>query len=128
MLRMGNSITMQGVRSLYVSAMDGLKLETLDKGIINQAGIDIMSIIIIVSFVFQALSLKSDLILVSKPEKKLTDKIQFLKRPTNETTTTKTYSDTEAFRAEPNIPFHYETEEEWLKVIRKPTLIYPAPI
>lgn len=58
MLRMGNNITMQGVRSLYDSSMGGLKLETLDKGIINLAGIDIMSVIIMVSFVFQALSLK----------------------------------------------------------------------
>ena len=36
---------MEGVRSLYDSTMDGLKMEELNEGIINLHGIYIMSII-----------------------------------------------------------------------------------
>lgn len=40
--KMGN-ITMQGVRFLYSSTMDALKMEQLNEGLINLAGIDIIS-------------------------------------------------------------------------------------
>lgn len=41
-LRMGNNIMMQGVRTLYSSTKEGLKIEKLNKGIINLAGIGII--------------------------------------------------------------------------------------
>lgn len=48
---------MQDIRSLYGSTMDGLKMEQ-NKGIIILTGIDIMSIIIIISLVIHAWSFK----------------------------------------------------------------------
>ena len=53
---------MQGVKSLYGSTIGGFKMETLNEGIIILTGIDEMSIIIIISLVIHALSLKSGLI------------------------------------------------------------------
>lgn len=61
---MGN--IMHGVRSLYRSIMDGLKIEQLNEGIINISGIDIMSIIMLVILI---LSLKSCLISVPNTKK-----------------------------------------------------------
>ena len=46
---MGNNITVQVVRTLYGFTMDGLKMEKFNEGVINLAGVDIMSIVIIIS-------------------------------------------------------------------------------
>lgn len=66
---------MHEVRSLYGSTMDGLKMEQLNEGAINLAGIDIKSIIILVILV---LSLKK-LFGISAKYEQLTDKIKSLK-------------------------------------------------
>lgn len=42
---------MERVRSLYTSKMDGLKMDQLNEGIINLAGVYVMSIIIIINMV-----------------------------------------------------------------------------
>ena len=42
---MENPVVMEGIRSLCDSTVDGLKMEQLDEGGINLAGIYIMSII-----------------------------------------------------------------------------------
>lgn len=49
---------MQGVRTLFDSTMDGLKMEKLDAGITHLAGMDIMSFIIVISLVIYILSFK----------------------------------------------------------------------
>ena len=58
---------------------------------------------------------------------KLTDKIQSLGRPTDETKKN-IHTQTEEFRAEATTPLQYKTEEERPKVTRKPILIYPVTI
>lgn len=58
MLRMGNSIAIKGVRSLYGSTMDSLKMEKLNEGIVKLSGIDTVFITIIVSLVMHVLSTK----------------------------------------------------------------------
>jgi hypothetical protein len=35
---------------------------------------------------------------------------------------------TKEFRQESAVPSHEETEERWLKVVRKPTLVYSVTI
>lgn len=50
---MGTNIMMQGVRSLYGSTTEGLKMEKLNGRRISLTGIDIMSMIIIISLVIQ---------------------------------------------------------------------------
>ena len=68
---------MHRIRSLYTSTMDGLKIGQLNEGIINLAGIDIMSTTILVILI---LSLKK-LFDISVNYETLTDKIF---RKTNE--------------------------------------------
>lgn len=53
----------------------------------------------------------------------MTDKIQSSERPTNGSQNIQ--MQTEVFRAELTTPLHYEIEQEWPKVIRKPALVYP---
>lgn len=50
---------MEGIRSLYDPTMDGLKMKQLNERIINLAGINVMSIIIIISLVIIVLFLKT---------------------------------------------------------------------
>lgn len=49
--KMGNSIAMEGVKSLYDSIMHVFKMEQLNKGICNLTGIYAMSIIRIITVV-----------------------------------------------------------------------------
>lgn len=59
--------------------------------------------------------------------KKLTNKIQYSERYTNETRKN-IHTETEVFRGEATAPLHYETEEERSKVIRKTNIVYPIII
>ena len=58
MLRMGNNITVQKVRYLHGSTVDGLKIQRLNEEIINIFGTGIILIVIITSLVIHILSLK----------------------------------------------------------------------
>lgn len=49
---------MQGIRTLHSATIDDLKMEKINEGIANLAGIDIILIIIIISLVIHILSLK----------------------------------------------------------------------
>ena len=65
MLRMKN-ITKQGTRTLYNDTMDGLKMEIVNKGIKDLAGIDIMPIIINISLVIHISSLIATVVSFAK--------------------------------------------------------------
>lgn len=69
---------MEGVRPLYDSTMNGLKMEELNEGIINLAVIYIMLIISIISLVIILLSLKM-LVDINAKYQKLDDNMQALK-------------------------------------------------
>ena len=56
---MGNNIIVEGIRSLYDPTMGGLKMEHLNERIINLAGINVRSIIIIIGLVILVLFLKT---------------------------------------------------------------------
>lgn len=77
---------MKWVTTLCGFTMDGLKMKTLNEEIINSAlaGIGIISGIIIISWVIHVIFFKKWFDIHSK-YKKLTDKIQSLESPTNET-------------------------------------------
>lgn len=68
----------QGVRSLYSSTMDDYKMEWLNEGMVNLAGIGIMSVIIIILWVIHVLSLNK-LFDISEKYKNVTNKIVFRK-------------------------------------------------
>ena len=85
-----------------------------------------MLIIIINSLVTHILSFKRWFDIGAKHEK-LIDKIQALERPTNEMKKS-LHTLTEEFRSEPTTPWYDKNEEEWPKVIRKPTLVYQVTI
>lgn len=58
------NIMIKGVKLMYGSTIDSLKMEKLNEVVINLARIDIMPVIIIISLTIHVLSLKSGLISV----------------------------------------------------------------
>lgn len=54
---------------------------------------------------------------------KLKNKMQFLKRYTNENQKS-IHTEIDGFRTERTTVLHYENEEEWPNIIRKPSLMY----
>lgn len=81
---MGDNITIQGVRSLYGSRMDDLKIKKFNEKRINLARINIISIIFIISLAIHVLFLKEWFDISTKYEK-MSDKIQSFEIHTKET-------------------------------------------